>query len=56
MNRKGNIVDEKSRFGCKVTHDITKPNCYFALDELGENKSKKRDGHNGEQMLDCGKG
>lgn len=37
MDRKGNIVDEKSSFGCKVTHDITKPHCCFALDELDGN-------------------
>lgn len=56
MDREGNIVDEKSSFGCKVTHDITKPHCCFALDELGGNTSQKGDGHVGGQLLVCGKG
>ena len=56
MDREGNIVDEKSSFGCKVTHDITKPHCCFALDKLSGNTSQKGDGHVGGKMLVCGKG
>ena len=53
MDRDGNVVDEKTSFGCKVTHRITRPEMVICFDELGGNTSQKGDGHVGGQLLLC---
>ena len=55
MDRDGNIVEEENSYGCMVTHDIVRPECCFALDEVGGNTSQKGDGQVGGEKLVCGK-
>jgi len=56
MDRKENIVDEGSTYGCKVTHAIARPDYCIVADEVGNNISMKGDGHIGGQMYLCTKG
>ena len=51
-----NIVEEEFSYGCQVTHDVTRPEHFFALDELGGNTSQKGDGQNGGQLCVYAKG
>lgn len=53
MDCEGNVVDEKTFFGCKVTHRITRPEMVICFDELGGNTSQKGDGHVGGQLPLC---
>ena len=55
MDRAGNIVKEKRSYGCMVTHNVTRPECCLALDEVSGNTSQKGDGHIGGELLVCGK-
>mmetsp|Transcript_25328 Transcript_25328/g.29833 ORF Transcript_25328/g.29833 Transcript_25328/m.29833 type:complete len:154 (+) Transcript_25328:717-1178(+) len=37
MDAKGNLVDEGDAYGCKVTHDIVRPEMCVVADEVGGN-------------------
>ena len=39
MDREGDIVDEGSAYGCKVTHAIVRSDYYIIADEVGNNIS-----------------
>ena len=56
MDREGNVVEEGSAFGCKVTHRINHPKTAIFFDKTGRNTSQKGDGHKGGQLLMCEKG
>ena len=51
MDVPGNVVDEKDCFGCKVYMEITRPNIYFTIDEVGGNISQKGDGAMGGELF-----
>ena len=57
MNKEGEIVkNEEDAFGCKVSHQITRPEMCIVGDEVGGNISMKGDGHAGGQLFVCEKG
>ena len=56
MDRHGYIVEEKDSLGCKVTHDIIRPDMCVVGDEVGGNISMKGDGHAGGELLLCASG
>ena len=56
MDSLGNEVLEESAFGCKVTHDITRRDICFVMDEVGGNISQKGDGNIGGQLQLCENG
>ena len=43
----GNIVQETNVFGCKVTHNIDKPDWVLVMGEVGGNTNQKGDGNVG---------
>ena len=55
MNRKGEIVDEKDSFGCKVFHQLVRPDMCIVGDEVGGSISMKGNGHKGGTLYLCGK-
>ena len=56
MDSYDNVVEEEFSYGCQVTHDVTRPTIFFALDKLGGNTSQKGDGQNDGQLFVCAKG
>ena len=56
MNAAGDIVEEDEAAGCEVTHDLTRPEYCFVMDEVGGNTSQKGDGHKGGELFVCPKG
>jgi len=56
VNRAGNIVEEGHALGCKVTHDITRPDICVDGDNLGGNIRMKGNGHSGGALLLCKSG
>jgi len=56
QDEKGNICDERSSFGLKITHDIIHPEMCLVVDEVGSNLSQKGDGHIGGQKFVCERG
>ena len=55
-DRAGNVCMEKDALGCKVTHDILRPDMCIVGDEVGGNISMKGDGHAGGELYLCAKG
>ena len=53
MDAQGCEVLEKSAFGCKVTHDITRPDICFMMDKVGGNISQKGDSAIGGELQLC---
>lgn len=53
MDRKGNHVSEGDDFGCKVTLDITRPEMFVVVDEVGGNILQKDDGKIGGERWLC---
>ena len=53
MYRNGNIVDEDKEFGCKVTHDIIRPDHIIVMDEVGGNTSQKGYVQIGGELMLC---
>ena len=45
MDRQGNICEEGAAFGCKVFHQLVRPDMCVCGDEVGGNLSMKGDGH-----------
>ena len=45
MDRQGNICEEDEAFGCKVFHQLSRPDMCICGDEVGGNLSMKGDGH-----------
>ena len=56
MDRTGNVVEEVDAFGCKITHEFTRPDMCLVGDEVGGNINMTGDGHQGGQLLLCPKG
>ena len=56
MDRSGKIVDEEDAVGCKVTHDLLKPEMCIVMDEVGGNTSQKGDGNIGGELKVCAQG
>ena len=56
MDIGGNIVQEKSVFGCKVTHNIDTPDLVLIMDEVGGNKNQKEDSNVGCELQMCKRG
>ena len=57
MDREGNILEqEELAFGCKVTHNILRPDMILVMDEVGSDTSQKGDGSIGGEKLVCEKG
>ena len=56
MDCNRNVVEEEFSYSFQVTHQVTIPEDYFSLDELGRNTSQKGDGYNGGQLFVCSKG
>ena len=50
------VCMEKDALGCKVTHDILRPDMCIVGDEVGGNISMKGDGHAGGELYLCAKG
>ena len=55
MDHYGNVVEEEFSHGCQVTHDVTRPENCFGLDELRGNTIQKGDGQNCGQLFVCTK-
>ena len=52
MDREGNVVGKSNSLGCKVTHQITRPDMCICGDEVGGNISMTGDGHvSGEKKI-----
>ena len=56
MDQSRNIADEYYALGCKVTHDIIRPNMCVVGNEVGANISMKCDGHAGGELMLCERG
>ena len=56
MDESGSIVDEEHATGCKVTHDLVRPEMCIVMDEVGGNTSQKGDGNNGGELKVCATG
>ena len=55
-DRAGNVCMEKNALGCKITHNILRPDMCLVRDEVGGNISMKGDGHAGGELYLCAKG
>ena len=53
MDAQGCEVLEELAFGCKVTHDVTRPDICFVMDEVGGNISQKGDDAIGGELQLC---
>ena len=51
MDRYGNVCNEDDAFGCKVFHQLVRPDMCICGDEVGGNISMKGDGHAGGQLM-----
>ena len=57
MDRDGKVLDrEDTSFGCKVTHNILRPDLILVMDEVGSDTSQKGDGAIGGEKVVCEKG
>jgi len=56
MDRDGNICSEQEAYGCKVHHQIVRPDMCLCGDEVGGNISMKGDGHVGGELFVTEKG
>ena len=54
MNRDGDIVEnEEDAFGCRVTHNVTRPDMILCMDEVGSSTCQKGDGAVGGEKYVC---
>ncbi len=51
VDRSGNVCSEEDAFGCKVHHQLLKPDMCLCGDEVGNNISMKGYGHSGGELL-----
>ena len=56
MDAYGDIVYEDNALGCKVTHDLIRPEMCIVMDEVGGNTSQKGDGNKGGEKFIVPKG
>ena len=56
MDAYGDIVYEDDALGCKVTHDLIRPEMCIVMDEVGGNTSQKGDGNKGGEKFIVPKG
>ena len=56
MDAYGDIVYEDDALGCKVTHDLIRPEICIVMDEVGGNTSQKGDGNKGGEQFIVPKG
>ena len=52
----GNIVQESNAFGCKVEHNIDKPDWVLVMGEVGGNTNQNGDGNVGGELQRCERG
>ena len=55
-NMEGDVVDEGNAFGCIVIHELTHPEMYIVMDEVGGDTNMKGDENHGGGLLVCAKG
>ena len=53
MDKARNVVKEEQVFFCQVTNDITNPDYFLVMDEVGGNIHQKGDGNMAGQLQLC---